>query len=878
MPKRRIIIIATDNNQTRDELHTLFLDDSEWKRVYAHSGQEALEAAQKYEGDITIFFLDAALADDYGIAAVRFLQAPATVDCPPVVILIPRGEQLSGQVPDDLFVSEIIETPVESRIAMRRLRVLLDLHAYQMKDVSFLHTVSRDPLLGLLSGNALTEATDEAIERSGGVRGLAIHINVDNLRAINERSGYHFGDLLLVDLAKTLRDLLPEDAVIGRSYGDNFCVFLPGRPDANDDIQFLENIKRQLKRRYQNAPGGPQEVTVCIGAAQYPEDGQNSLALYEAAETANSKAKKLGRDVLLFYSSAMQRRKHKAQPDAEAQALLPRRTVYVPLLTPEDDAVAGYGFMTISSEEEDMELTDLILQAGTPADKSAIHRARIDLRNSFSTLHDLSQEGLALPNASFLVKMRGEDAPMMAQMLQQCLNEHPIDAEKVCIHISQQMVLELSSAQLETLARDVRALGFTFGVYGVGHESIVNACFREQQLDSIQFSPEFTQDILNGEYSRGFMETILAYFAQSDLQLCFPLELSQISLVMLANGIGTGFTSLGPVLGDKAALTEHLKSHPQNQNLVKRHKKQRTLHIGDEQYNEIFSQSGILLFDWRPHENVTAYSASFDTLYGETDADDSLEVRMETILHPQDTPRLMQLLEQVKHGRPAMDGIFRVRRHGESTPSYHWRRFFIIPSGAEGGIVRHVFCISIDVDREQREMEDIRKKAEIDPLTGVFNRGATERHIRSFLEGQGSFGHHALMIVDIDDFKSINDNFGHMEGDQALQHIAREMQRLFRKDDIIGRIGGDEFMVFLKNIESEDMVVSRASDICEAGRSGKPEWNMSCTVGVARYPQEGQTFETLYAKADLALYKAKEAGKNQLKLYIAEDEDENKTT
>ena len=130
------------------------------------------------------------------------------------------------------------------------------------------------------------------------------------------------------------------------------------------------------------------------------------------------------------------------------------------------------------------------------------------------------------------------------------------------------------------------------------------------------------------------------------------------------------------------------------------------------------------------------------------------------------------------------------------------------------------------------------------------------------------------MIVDVDDFKEVNDKFGHIAGDEALQYLAGQMQHLFRRGDVIGRIGGDEFMVFLKNISDEEMVISRAADICAAARGAKSEWNLACTVGVSRFPQDGKSFEALYAKADLALYRAKGSGKNRLRLYTGEEEND----
>ena len=123
----------------------------------------------------------------------------------------------------------------------------------------------------------------------------------------------------------------------------------------------------------------------------------------------------------------------------------------------------------------------------------------------------------------------------------------------------------------------------------------------------------------------------------------------------------------------------------------------------------------------------------------------------------------------------------------------------------------------------------------------------------------------------MDNFKAVNDTLGHMFGDEVLRHVASEIRRKVRTSDIVGRVGGDEFIVFLRNIRSLDAISKKAGEICAAFKSkyseAIPHGGISCSVGIALYPGDGACYEDLMYKADQALYAAKEKGKNCFAFY-----------
>lgn len=128
-----------------------------------------------------------------------------------------------------------------------------------------------------------------------------------------------------------------------------------------------------------------------------------------------------------------------------------------------------------------------------------------------------------------------------------------------------------------------------------------------------------------------------------------------------------------------------------------------------------------------------------------------------------------------------------------------------------------------------------------------------------------------MFLLDVDNFKTVNDTMGHAFGDEVLSTLGEEISSIFRASDIIGRVGGDEFMIFLKAVATPEVVRKEARKVegffqnFHVGEQAK--YAVHASIGVAVFPHEGVDFETLYKAADQGLYKAKRRGKNQLAFY-----------
>lgn len=179
-----------------------------------------------------------------------------------------------------------------------------------------------------------------------------------------------------------------------------------------------------------------------------------------------------------------------------------------------------------------------------------------------------------------------------------------------------------------------------------------------------------------------------------------------------------------------------------------------------------------------------------------------------------------------------------------------------------------LFIVIHDITDEKKHEEEIRCRLEEDMLTGVLNRVTFHDKVGEVLRKNEFYGQHALMILDIDHFKGINDSLGHQFGDLVLGDSAAILKRELRKDDLCGRIGGDEFMVFLNDVPSEKELEPRIAQICSSlTHCYEGYGTVSCSMGITFYPKDGIWFEELYQKADLALYEAKHSGRSCYKFY-----------
>ncbi len=179
-----------------------------------------------------------------------------------------------------------------------------------------------------------------------------------------------------------------------------------------------------------------------------------------------------------------------------------------------------------------------------------------------------------------------------------------------------------------------------------------------------------------------------------------------------------------------------------------------------------------------------------------------------------------------------------------------------------------------DVTERRRVEEEIRYRANYDQLTGLPNRELlVERLTQAIRQARRKSQRHALLFVDLDHFKQVNDTLGHALGDQLLQAASERLRHCVRQIDTVARLGGDEFVVLLRSIEKPRdaaLVASKIIDLlADPFELDGHETHIGASIGITIHPEDGEDVLTLFRNADLAMYRAKDAGRNTFQFFEA---------
>ncbi|MFZ6751958.1 sensor domain-containing phosphodiesterase [Undibacterium sp. Dicai25W] len=212
--------------------------------------------------------------------------------------------------------------------------------------------------------------------------------------------------------------------------------------------------------------------------------------------------------------------------------------------------------------------------------------------------------------------------------------------------------------------------------------------------------------------------------------------------------------------------------------------------------------------------------------------------------------------------------------HFDRLGSEHTDFIQVSPIRDEAGQIRHFLFVQEDITEKKRSEERIQYLAHFDALTGIANRTLLEERARYSL-GRAVRSKEPLAVVffDIDHFKDINDSLGHSFGDALLVELSKRLVSSLRAEDTISRLGGDEFVLLLPGIDSHgvEAVVQKLMHIVNAiYRIGEIELNITTSMGIAVFPEDGKDLETLSKNADSAMYRAKREGRNTYRFFTPE--------
>ncbi|GAB2183456.1 hypothetical protein LAB1_07650 [Roseibium sp. LAB1] len=304
--------------------------------------------------------------------------------------------------------------------------------------------------------------------------------------------------------------------------------------------------------------------------------------------------------------------------------------------------------------------------------------------------------------------------------------------------------------------------------------------------------------------------------------------------------------------------------------LLERNGAHKRLRSSEQRLREIIFGTNVGTWEWNIQTGAAVYNERWAEILGYT-LEELEPVSTQTwqrLTHPEDVEESSQKLSEVFSGKKeAYDCEIRMQ-HKEGKWVWVLDRGRVVEWSKDGQPLR-MSGTHADITRLKKTEEEVRRLAMTDHLTGLSNRAHFSQSLEeSVVIADRENRKFALMMLDLDTFKPVNDSHGHPVGDALLQAVASTIKRCTREGDVVTRIGGDEFAVIIGDYAEEKDVLACAARICrEISRpmeiKGK-KINISISIGVSFYPDDAEDAKSLITHADQAMYEAKNSGANVL--------------
>lgn len=287
--------------------------------------------------------------------------------------------------------------------------------------------------------------------------------------------------------------------------------------------------------------------------------------------------------------------------------------------------------------------------------------------------------------------------------------------------------------------------------------------------------------------------------------------------------------------------------------------------ISEKRFQVIISQTQDVIFEMDVKNNHVYYSDNYEKAFGYKVPLDNFPASMFAgdIIYEEDKDKLFNAFQSLRNGSNSMQCEYRLKYRNQG---YHWVEVKATAIRDEQGKLLNMIGIITDINETKQAILTSMKEADFDALSGLYNRRGFLKQFDTLLANKQAF---TLILIDLDDFKDINDNLGHLEGDHVLYKVAESLKLAFH-DQIIGRYGGDEFIICTTMPYTQEALSNKILAFqtnIQQQFYADYHIDLGFSVGASAYPLHGEDFLSLFDKADAAMYEAKKNGKQQFVMY-----------
>lgn len=866
-PKRMILIV--DDQEIDRTILTDFLK-SDYELLTANNGREALDVLAEKGDILSAVLLDIVMPVMDGYEVLRTMRDKGLLARVPVLVTSQKEGDESELEALSLGASDFIAKPYNEGILKHRLLNVIRMNEASKK----IDALQRDEVTGLYTKVAFAEHAAQILHEQTNVEWNMIALDIDRFKLVNESYGQEMGDELLAYLAKKLQYYADtKNCICARSYADHFFLLVERR-----EYCYIKNRHTELVEHLQKFPLD-MKIALKFGVYEIRDRDMEISSMCDRAQIAANQIKGQYVTEIYFYDDSLRKQLLKEQriTDDMEQALRenqfqvyfqPKYDIFSETLSGAEALVRWVhpqnGFMSPAEFIPVFESNGFITEVDMFVWNKACEKIRewLDKYDCFVPISvNVSRKDMYKPN--------------LPQILLDIVHKHGLEPRHLHLEITESAYVE-NPDQLLEVVEQLKNAGFMIEMddFGSGYSSL--NMLAAMPIDILKLDMKFVQNYSDADNSRSI--------------LSFVIGLAKwMNLYVIAEGVETR-AQLDLLRGMDCNLAQgYYFSKP----------------LPDKEFEEILRKSGKTLEDASDQtiRFSTAHEGEFQTMlvvdglavnramlteyfknsYSIVEATGGRAAlqylkhikRADVVLVDAHLPDMeaTELIREVKKD-PLMDRIpIIVSTHGSGDTVNK-----VLSAGADAYITKPYSkeqmhdCLSrvMSVRGEQlkHEEEEILDKMRMmemlttkDYLTGLWNRVELEKRISDHIKHSPEREFYFISI-DIDNYKTLVNEHGYSMADKVLHEVADRLSGCFRDIDVVGRISGDRFAVFMNAAVDSDELLVRMTHLQSQLAFDVKDIPVTCSCGVSKFPNCGKSFDELYQAADKALDLAKEAGKN----------------
>ncbi|MCI2056600.1 MAG: EAL domain-containing protein [Oscillibacter sp.] len=881
---KQTVLIVDDQAVNRRILARILSDT--YDLLEADDGRTALRVLEEKGPSVDAVLLDLVMPNLDGFGVLDAIKAHPRLSGIPVIVTTQAEKDEAEEKALAHGAEDFVSKPYNASVLRKRLHNLISLH----RSTERIQRIERDELTGLYTKDAFCQNAAQRLAGDPAGEYLIVVTNVEKFKLINDSFGAQEGDRLLQFMARRLTgEMAAVGGICGRMMADRFIALVPRSVDDGE----LHSVVEQAQRDFADYPLNT-KISVKFGVYPVEERELPITLMCDRAMLAANSIRGQYNCACAYYNDTIRQSllKERQITDSMREALEQGQfCIYLqPKYDLNSECIAGaealarwihpqFGFMNPGEFIPLFERNGFITELD-----------RFIWDGTCGLIEEwMRVSGRAVP-VSVNVSRRDIYQENLPNILMEIVKKHGLEPRQLHLEITETAYTE-NPEQLISVVGALKKLGFVIEMddFGSGYSSL--NMLSALPIDILKLDMRFIQQESDRRDSKNILSFIISLAKWMNLLVIAEGVETQEQIDFLRNmdcNYVQGYYFAKPMSSadfSRLIATEELaESIPAMD---------KDWNVGSVRESGQTGDRMMLIVDDQ-ETNRAILAELFKKYYTIVEADNG-KVAFQYIRQHYDKIAVI-LLDLIM---PVMDG-FQVLEKLRENPFYAEIPVIVTSQAGQTSETRAFELGASDflpkpynlevalhrvqnavahsamqmLEQEKRmmsRMHELAAAAKSDPLTGLFNRSEMERQVDAFFAG-GEKGRAIFLMLDIDNFKTINDLYGHDRGDEALCRVAERLRSLFRKEDLICRMGGDEFVVFITMRPDTAHFLNRLDRIRMRLHFSIEETEISCSIGICLAPENGSSYQELYHNADRALLTAKRMGKNRCQVYGESDQ------